>query len=358
MLRSLVDRLGWGIAGATTVTLVAVLAGVVSAGPLDPGGPPSAPSGVFGSGTPISALPYTISSPGSYYVTGNLTGTSGQNGITIAANDVTLDLRGFTLQGVPGSGSGVKLQTPTFWRAITVRNGTARGWGDTGVHAQFVNGGVFDALNAEENALWGIIVGDGAVLSHCSATNNGTGISASKATIVGCAANNNVYHGFQISATVLTDCIATYNGNQGVDASIYSRIEGCTVLWNHGMGIHAAYTDVVGNRVSNSDGTGIEVFGDGATIARNTVDFNSQFGTGYGISVTGANNRIDENHVTDATGFATQDVGISVTGGANIVIRNTAHGNSANYGLTGAGGTYGPLTTAASASNPFANIDY
>jgi hypothetical protein len=41
--------------------------------------------------TPISSLPYTISSPGAYYVTTNLTGVSAASGISIAASYVSLD---------------------------------------------------------------------------------------------------------------------------------------------------------------------------------------------------------------------------------------------------------------------------
>ena len=47
--------------------------------------------------TPISSLPYTISAPGSYYLTGPLNSTN--TGITVAANDVTIDLMGFTISG-------------------------------------------------------------------------------------------------------------------------------------------------------------------------------------------------------------------------------------------------------------------
>jgi len=36
---------------------------------------------------PISALPFTISSPGAYYVAGNLTAPAGQHGITINADN-------------------------------------------------------------------------------------------------------------------------------------------------------------------------------------------------------------------------------------------------------------------------------
>src|ERR1051325_5982475 len=52
--------------------------------------------------TPISSLPFSITQPGSYYLSGNLTGTTG---ITIAASGVTLDLNGFELVG--GAGSGI-----------------------------------------------------------------------------------------------------------------------------------------------------------------------------------------------------------------------------------------------------------
>src|SRR6267378_5566906 len=57
--------------------------------------------------TPISSLPYTITNAGSYYLTTNLTGASGSNGVTIASGNVTLDLNGFALLGVPGTQDGV-----------------------------------------------------------------------------------------------------------------------------------------------------------------------------------------------------------------------------------------------------------
>ncbi len=52
-------------------------------------------------GTKITSLPYTISSPGFYYLTGNLSYTGSGNGITVSSDDVTLDLMGFRLSG-PG----------------------------------------------------------------------------------------------------------------------------------------------------------------------------------------------------------------------------------------------------------------
>ena len=57
---------------------------------------------------PVQSLPgdanslYVISQQGSYYLTGNITGEPNKCGIMIAANNVTVDLMGFTLTGVAG----------------------------------------------------------------------------------------------------------------------------------------------------------------------------------------------------------------------------------------------------------------
>src|SRR4051794_6471308 len=46
---------------------------------------------------------YTITQPGSYYLTGNLTKTNSGNCIHLAANNISLDLNGFTIFGTNGS---------------------------------------------------------------------------------------------------------------------------------------------------------------------------------------------------------------------------------------------------------------
>src|SRR4051794_28495446 len=50
---------------------------------------------------------FKITQPGSYYLTGNITGASGKHGTFIAAGNVTLDLMGFELVGVAGSLDGI-----------------------------------------------------------------------------------------------------------------------------------------------------------------------------------------------------------------------------------------------------------
>src|SRR5436190_21193357 len=86
---------------------------LLAQGPLTPPGAPAPTMKTLDQiepRTPISALPFTIGAPGSYYVTGNLTGVAAQHGITINADNVTLDLGGFERAG-PGSGvtTGIRL---------------------------------------------------------------------------------------------------------------------------------------------------------------------------------------------------------------------------------------------------------
>ena len=61
--------------------------------------------------TPGDAInAFIISQPGSYYLTTNLLGVSGKNGIEITANNVTLDLNDFAVQGVSGIAAGILLE--------------------------------------------------------------------------------------------------------------------------------------------------------------------------------------------------------------------------------------------------------
>src|SRR5258706_11097893 len=56
-------------------------------------------------GTPIGSAPFTITNSGNYYLSQNLTVSSG-NAITIDANGVTLDLNGFTISSSASPAGG------------------------------------------------------------------------------------------------------------------------------------------------------------------------------------------------------------------------------------------------------------
>jgi parallel beta-helix repeat protein len=126
--------------------------------------------------TPINYAGFYISSPGSYYVTTNLTGYSGGNGINVAADNVEIDLNGFTLQGVAGSVSGINV-SGTHTNTI-VRNGVIAGWGGDGIDGGLSSQNlIVDHVTASANVDNGI-EGNNCIISDCSVQNNGwTGIS-------------------------------------------------------------------------------------------------------------------------------------------------------------------------------------
>lgn len=60
----------------------------------------------------------------------NIVGVSGKSGIRIDADDVTLDLAGFSMIGAGGSLSGILINN--HFR-IAIRNGSIAGWGSNGL---------------------------------------------------------------------------------------------------------------------------------------------------------------------------------------------------------------------------------
>ena len=175
MKRSLLDRAGWAIAGALAIALIGALAGVVSGGPLDPPGPPASTLPLVEPRTPIrqpataADFPIVISAPGSYYLAENITGVSGKDGIQIASDAVTLDLNGFALIGVSGSGAGIG---GALRRNVSIHNGSVRLWDGGGINGDFVDS-TFEDLRLLSNNTGGISTNGNSLVSRVVATNNG-----------------------------------------------------------------------------------------------------------------------------------------------------------------------------------------
>ena len=94
-----------------------------------------------GVGTKISSLPYTISTPGFYYLSKDLS-TSGA-GITVNASHVTIDLMGFSLVGTDKTNTGIYISGKTN---VEVRNGTVRFF-DKGIFEDSGNGANHRIIN-------------------------------------------------------------------------------------------------------------------------------------------------------------------------------------------------------------------
>jgi parallel beta-helix repeat protein len=386
------DRLGWLAAGGAAVLLIALLTGVVRAGQLDPAGPPSSTMkalSVIEPRTPIASLPFTINQPGSYYVTGNLTAPGAGNGITIAADNVTLDLGGFSLEGGNAGTNAVTLDAAHF--AVSIRNGSVRNWTATGidmhlatgatlrdVHAVDNNVGIdahnasISACTAESNNTAGVRAVS-STISDCVSIGNQTGFDIQQSTLSGATANSNTSRGVNAYQATIRDCVAELNG-VGIDAT-ETLVERCALSLNSlGIGVRSG-SNVRNNTVSNSKGDGIDVLGGISTsyvtdnvvsqsgtvqlsaigiyvgsndnrIARNSVSGSKS----NGINVSGSFNTVDENNV-----FANGGFGIAVSGLKATVVRNTATANTAGNYSIGAGNNPAPVNAAGSSSNPWAN---
>jgi hypothetical protein len=185
MLR-LSDRVSGAIIGALALALVLVLARGAGAGPLDPGGPPSSTLPQVEPRNPIppvgwdGTFPITINQPGSYFLTRNLTATGATNGIEVDAENVAIDLNGFTLDGAAIGALGV-VAAENF----TLTNGTVRRW-LLGITASA--GGRYHDLHITENGS-GVELFTGAILEHCVVRENATGVTLLPAAIAGTIAN-------------------------------------------------------------------------------------------------------------------------------------------------------------------------
>jgi hypothetical protein len=103
-----------------------------------------------GSNRATGGFPYTITQPGSYQLSGNLTVPSGANGIAIAASNVTLDLNGFNITCLPPYVPPITaiyvVGSPNM---ISVRNGTiVAPPGATGVNLS--NNGTLSGMNVQD----------------------------------------------------------------------------------------------------------------------------------------------------------------------------------------------------------------
>ena len=123
--------------------------------------------------TPIAALPFTISTAGSYYLAGNLTGSAGSNGISIQADNVSLDLAGFTLLG---SGGATGVVATASVKNIAVHNGVVRGWSAHGLDLRSAFNSQVEGLRLSDNGGDGLVLGSGSMIRGCNAGyNTGSG---------------------------------------------------------------------------------------------------------------------------------------------------------------------------------------
>lgn len=282
---------------------------------------------------------YRITQPGSYYLTGNLSGIAVKSGIVVTSSHVTIDLNGFAVAGAFLAKTGITAIGGPYTN-ITVRNGVVTGWSDEGIRMQpaVLSNCRFADLVLSANTGRGLAAGNGAVITNCSATGNGTGISCGAGnTITGCTASANTGAGITTGAsTTMTACAAFSNGSDGITASTGSIVRGCAAFDNTGNGFFVGTgIQVVECAAISNQLDGIRA-GAGCNIIGNDCNANGNSGDGAGIHTTGTRNRIEGNVCVSA------DRGIDVDSTLNFVVRNTCGGNTVNWTIA-AGNVIGAI---------------
>lgn len=229
------------------------------------------------------------------------------NGLTVAADGVTIDLGGHVVDGT-GRGTGVfNGQWGEGHRDVVIRNGTVRGF-KVGVRSG-ARGTRVTGLTVKRNAAGGIAL-------------RSRGCRIERNVVADNAYGHGIFVGGVSECRVVGNRVSGHLG-AGIQAS-RSRahvIDRNRVWENRQAGILLAGTAGVRaarNTVHANAGPGILLF-DGATA--NTVFENTLAGNGDGIAVTfeGSGNRIEDNSVS---GSRETGIRLSETGPANVVTGN------------------------------------
>lgn len=189
-------------------------------------------------------FPVTISQPGSYRLSGNLTVPDANTTAIVIAPDVvgvTLDLNGFAIIGPTvcggfpiacaplGNGNGV---FSADGRAGSVRNGTIIGMGSTGVS----------------------LGGAGSSIENVTATSNGGhGIYVALGTATHNRVIKNRLNGVLATNALVTLTFASQNGGAGIGGndSLFTQN---TLVVNGGVGIAASNSAFSNNQFSSNNG--------------------------------------------------------------------------------------------------------
>ena len=315
----------------TIVSAFIILPSALGQGALTPPGAPAPTMKTLAQIEPRTAITNAasavmITNSGSYYLTGNLTVSSG-DAITIATNGVTLDLNGFTISSTLASAAGNGILINTGLRNLTILNG-------------FIQGGV-------TNNGSGVYGGSGFANGIDYLVNSPVNVLVSKVSVSGCKFNG--IHLGAGDATVVEACTTRTIGNDGIWAS---TVKGCGAA---DCGIFAIIGDQVSDcrgAVAGNSGTGIFAYraaqncygySSGSGPGLNTVTAQNCYGYssgGFGISATTAQNCYGSSN--SGTGLNVSDVAIGCHGdsnsgtGLNAFIANSCHGAS---------GSGTPLTT-------------
>jgi hypothetical protein len=294
-----------------------------------------------------------INNPGSYYLTTNLTGGFNVFAISVNANDVKIDLRGWTLTS-SGGASARGIHGNAALTNVSIYNGSLVGWSNSAVSLNSVVGAHVENIQVRTSR-GGIIVGNNGCVQHCQVVGIGAsiGFGGGRGAIFDDCIADQFITGFSTGDnSILTRCIAVNNTSDGIDAGLNANISSCLAVSNN-FGIFALQSSRLENNSANNNlQDGISPSGD-SLVLNNICSGNAS----KGINVAGFNNRLDGNQL-GSNGVNGIFIGAGSTN--NIVVHNASHRNgantdAANYSIV-AGNDVGPIGNAVTNTSPWANL--
>jgi hypothetical protein len=237
------------------LAVIAMQATGVRGGPLDPPAPPGSTDSVREPGTPITSIPLTISQPGKYYLTRNVT-SGGLGGLVIATNNVTLDLNGFALSGT-NAGTGIEVIPGLI--DVMISNGIVQNWS---VGISFNNTANVEVTNVHVKGNFTVGIRGGAYgrIADCQVHGNGS------------AANIQFSVAISVTTSIVENCVVTDNFGPGIRAFTQSRIRNNYLSNNNaGIEVNGNANLVEENMVCNHNGLAFTILG---TTANNVVKNN------------------------------------------------------------------------------------
>ncbi|MES2921472.1 MAG: right-handed parallel beta-helix repeat-containing protein [Verrucomicrobiota bacterium] len=225
--------------------------------------------------TPLSGgvAAHVISAPGSYYLTGNVNQSGTNNAIRINAEDVTLDLNGFSVIGSFSGANLAGIYIETFAKNVVVKNGIVRNWSGHAINAtapRFSGEG----LRLINNGLDGISTGSWAKIVDCHAMGNGNAgfLGFDNCVIRECSATENGVYGIRfMNQTVVQSCLLQ-GPQRGIVLANDGLVASCSVSGGTQFGISLDNSaSVLDTKVDGVvAGSGIRIL-NGGNVQRCTV---------------------------------------------------------------------------------------
>lgn len=253
--------------------------------------------------TPIAGTHFTIGAKGSYYLTGNITITTG-SAIAINASGVTLDLNGFTISSTAVTPTGTAIAVNGS--DVSITGGHIAGTG-------FINGIFGTTAN--------VLVTD-VTVQGCQ--NKGIVLQGDSTAVQDCVVrtitSTSIFDSLGIQADVVKNCVATDCSNYGISGDVVSDCS-AQVNANGPSASSAIGGSVITNCVARNLGAGL-----GITVIRLMSNC-----SGFSTTGTALNGGTQQNCDGVATSGGTA---ISCVNATNCVGQSTAVAiiaNNASY---------------------------